>query len=86
MAKGRAAQTAPQPEQLLSDPSFQQQIIQNEQIRNMILQSYQQAKVDSQPPIVMAQQVSQTPTSLGEKRPKTLAEASAAFMKYLGNK
>ncbi|MFW7187336.1 hypothetical protein [Lysinibacillus sp. BNK-21] len=86
MAKGRVAQTAPQPEQLLSDPSFQQQIIQNEQIRNMILQSYQQAKVDSQPPIVMAQQVSQTPTSLGEKRPKTLAEASAAFMKYLGNK
>lgn len=87
MAKGRAAQTAPQPEQLLNDPSFQQQIIQNEQIRNMVLQNYQQTKLQSQPPVVMAQQVaSQTPTSLGEKRPKTLAEASAAFMNYLGNK
>lgn len=87
MAKGRIAQTAPQPEQLLNDPSFQQQIIQNEQIRNMVLQNYQQTKLQSQPPVVMAQQVaSQTPTSLGEKRPKTLAEASAAFMNYLGNK
>lgn len=85
MAKGRAAQTAPQPEQLLNDPSFQQQIIQNEQIRNMVLQNYQQIKTQSQPPVVMAQQVSQTPTSLGEKRPRTLAEATKAAMKFLGN-
>lgn len=85
MAKGRSAQTAPQPAQLLNDPSFQQQIIQNEQIRNMVLQNYQQLKMESQPPVVMAQQVAQTPTSLGEKLPRTLAEASRAALKYFGN-
>ena len=84
MAKGRAAQTAPQPEQLLDDPSFQQKIIQNEQIRNMVLQNYQQIKTQSQPPVVMAQQVAQTPTSLGENRPRTLAEASKAALKFFG--
>lgn len=85
MAKGRAAQTAPQPEQLLNDPSFQQQIIQNEQIRNMVLQTYQQTKLQSQPPVVMARQVaSQTPTSLGEKSPQTLTEGSEAARKYFG--
>lgn len=84
MAKGRAAQPSPQPEQLLNDASFQQQIIQNEQIRNMVLQTYQQTKLQTQPPVVMAQQVSQTPTSLGEHSPRTITEGSKAARKHFG--
>lgn len=85
MAKGRAAQTAPQPEQLLNDPSFQQQIIQNEQIRNMVMQNYQQTKLQTQPPVVMAQQAaSRTPTSLGERTPQSISEASAMALKHFG--
>lgn len=86
MAKGRAAQAAPQPEQLLTDPAFQQQILQNEQIRNLVLQSYQQQKLNTQPPTVMATQAAaQTPTSLGNQKPRSLSEASAAFLNYMGN-
>lgn len=86
MAKGRAAQAAPQPEQLLTDPAFQQQILANEQIRNLVLQSYQQQKLNTQPPTVMATQAAaQTPTSLGNHKPRNLSEASAAFLNYMGN-
>lgn len=84
IAKGRAAQSAPTPEQMLSDPSFQQQIIQNEQIKNMILQSYQQQKVQQQPPVVITNQAAaQIPSNLGEKKPSNLTEASDAFTEYL---
>ena len=86
MAKGQSAASAPQPDQLLQDPSFQEKIIQNEQIRNMVLQNYQQAKTQSAPPNVMNRGASQVPSSLGEQQPRSLAEASQAFMRWAGQR
>lgn len=87
MAKGLNAAPAPSLEQMLQDPAQQEKIIQNEQIRNMVLQKYagQKQQINQSTPQVMSgSNRSQVPSSLGDRRPRTLSEASEAASKHFG--
>lgn len=86
MAKGQTAAQQPSPEQLLSDPNFQQQILTNEQIRNQILQQYatQKQQTNQNIPPVMGRNPSGQSPAYREQAPRTLAEGSRAFRRSLG--
>lgn len=85
VAKGRAAQNVPSPEQMLSDPNFQQQIMQNEQIRNQIVNQYVGGKQQQyqNTPNMMGSQMGQAP-SIPEEMPTSISQGSKMFRKYLG--
>jgi hypothetical protein len=87
MAKVRGAAEPPTFEEMLADPQNQQAILQNEQIRNMVFQNYQQTKTQAnqQLPTVMGNPVgSQTPMSAGERAPKNLSEATRYWLNSQG--
>lgn len=86
MAKGQSAATQPSPEQMLNDPNFQQQIMQNENIRNQILNNHMQQKQKqvNDTPTVMGNQPGGGSPKLPPQSPKTLNEASRLFRKSLG--
>ncbi len=87
MAKGRMVDTAPTPESMLQNPQFQEQIVQNPQIQQMILQNYQKSKLEQHqtiPTVIGKQAGAQTSYSAGDAKPKTLAEASEAVRRWMG--
>lgn len=87
MAKVQSAPQQPTFEEMLADPQNQQAILQNDQIRNMVFQNYQQGKLQANQglPNVMGRPVgSQTPMSAGESAPKTLAEATRNWLRSTG--
>lgn len=98
VAKGRAAAEAaanavpatppPTPEQLMSDPNFvQQYVLNNPQIQQQIVQGYLNNKLqtNAQTPMVMGGQPGGQPPAMPENRPKTLREASKAFLNSWAN-
>lgn len=90
MAKVRGSAEPTEPpsfEEMLADPQNQQLILQNEQIRNMVFQNYQQTKIQANKelPTVMGNPVgSQTPMSAGERAPKSLSEATKFWLNSQG--
>ncbi len=87
MAKTQSAQQAPTFEAMLADPQYQQKILANEQIRNLVFQDYQQNKTQAnqQLPNLMGSPVgSQTPMSAGEQSPRTLSEATRNWLRSTG--
>lgn len=87
MAKVQSAPPQPTFEEMLADPQNQQMILQNEQIRGMVFQNYQQGKLQAnqQLPNIMGTPVgSLTPMSAGEQAPKTLSEATRNWLRSTG--
>lgn len=72
---------------MLADPINQQKVLENEQIRTKIFQNYQQTKlqVNQQLPNIMGNPVgSQTPMSVGESAPRSIAEATRSWLRSQG--
>lgn len=88
IARGQSAQAQPQytPEQLLNDPTYKQQIVGNEQIRNEIISQYMsnRQQANQQIPPVIGNQPGGGSPAMPENRPKTLKEGSKAFARFLG--
>lgn len=91
VAKGKTAQMAPAApaptaEQLMQDPAFIQQIMQNEQVRNQVVQQYmsQRQQTNQQIPFVMGSQPGGQAPSVPEDRPQSIREASKMFLKSMG--
>lgn len=87
VAKGQVSQQPPiTPEQMMSDPQFRQQVMQNEQIRNEMISQYMQQRqqTNSQAPPLMGNQPGGQIPAMPENQPKTLREASKMFSRYLG--
>ncbi len=90
MAKVRGSAEPTEPpsfEEMLADPQNQQLILQNEQVRNMVFQNYQQNKTQANKvlPTVMGNPVgSQTPMSAGERAPRSLSEATKFWLNSQG--
>lgn len=87
MAKTQSAQQAPTFESMLADPQYQQKILANEQIRNLVFQNYQQTKsqANQQLPSLMGTPVgTQTPMSAGAQAPRTLSEATRNWLRSTG--
>jgi hypothetical protein len=84
-AKAQAASPAPTMDQLLNDPGFVQNLLQNQQIQNQFLNQYMQNRqaINQQTPPVMGRQGGFTPQT-PESSPTTLREASRQFMKTQG--
>lgn len=85
MARGASVQASP--EQLLSDPNFlQQHVLNNEQIRQQIVNSYLQNKqqTNQQVPPVMGNQPGGAAPATPPTSPKSIAEAGKAFRAFLG--
>ena len=91
-AKGRALDNAPPAptfESMMADPTNQANIIQNPQIQKMVMENYQKSKLQQtqQIPTVMGNNAgSRVPMSAGERAPRNMQEATAAFERYLGQK
>lgn len=88
MARGQQAlqaAPAPSPEQMLNDPNFRQMIMGNEQIKNEMFTQYMQAKqTDGQiAPPMMGNQPGGSAPSIPEQQPKSIAEASKLFTRFL---
>lgn len=85
-AKGKTAQSAPTPEQMLADPNFRQMVMSNPEISQQIVSSYLSQKQQSQsqvPPLMGAStggQMLATP----ENRPTSIRGGSKAFLNWLG--
>lgn len=76
----------PNPEQLLSDPQFVQQVMQNPDIQKQFLSQYLQEKQGSQqqaPTMIGGQPGGQMPTT-PEQRPTNIKDATKAFKRHLG--
>jgi hypothetical protein len=86
VAKGRTAQAAPTPDQLMQDPAFIQQVLGNEQIRNQAVQQYmaQRQQTNQQIPMVIGSQPGGQAPSAPENRPTSIREASKMFLKSMG--
>jgi hypothetical protein len=87
MAKVQSTPETPSFESMLADPQNQQLILQNEQIKSMVFQNYQQNKTQAnqQLPTLMGNPVgSQTPMSAGEQSPKNLSEATRYWLRSQG--
>jgi hypothetical protein len=86
VAKGKTAQAAPTPDQLMQDPAFIQQILSNEQIRNQAVQQYmaQRQQTNQQIPVVMGSQPGGQAPSMPENKPQSIREASKMFLKSMG--
>lgn len=86
MARGMAAMNQPTPDQMLNDPQFQQQIVQNPDIRNQVVGQYvgqKQQQYQQTPNVMGAQSGGQAP-SLPQNSPTSISEGSKLFRKYLG--
>lgn len=87
MAKVQSTPQTPSFESMLADPQYQQKILENEQIKNMVFQQYQQSKVQAnqQLPNLMGSPVgTQTPMSAGEQAPRSLSEATRNWLRSTG--
>jgi hypothetical protein len=87
MAKVRNAAEVPTFDTMLQDPQYQKQVLENEQIRNLVFQNYQQQKIQTnqQLPSLMGNPVgSQIPMSAGEQAPRTLSEATRNWLRSTG--
>jgi len=80
MARG---QTAKAPDELLSDEAFRQKLLQDENIRNAILTQHAQGVQAQSPPPVIGNQAG-LPTTSPPETPKTLSEATTAFLRRHG--
>lgn len=80
MARG---QTAKAPDELLSDEAFRQKLLQDEAIRNAVLTQHAQGVQAQSPPPVIGNQAGAVTTSPPES-PKTLSEATTAFLRRHG--
>lgn len=76
----------PTPEQLLNDPAFRTQLMDNEKFRNEIISNYMQNRTNTnqQVPPVMGSQTGGNAPSIPENRPTSIREASKLFAKSLG--
>lgn len=86
-AKTQSTPAAPTIEDMLMNPQYQQQILQDENILNMAFQKYQEKKMNTNQnlPNLMGSPVgTQTPMSAGESAPRTLAEATRNWLRSTG--
>lgn len=86
LAKRATPPPQPGPEQLLNDPQFVQQMMQNPDIQKQFLSQYVQEKQGSQqqaPTLMGGQPGGQAPFS-SENRPTDIKGASKAFKSFLG--
>ena len=88
MAKGRTQAQQPQtPEQLLQDPAFIQKILENEGIRNQVIQKHVIDPVkQGQPPVVMGSQPGGVAPSTPANKATSIKEGSRNLLAWLGNK
>lgn len=91
MAKGQTSgqqqqQVITDPEQLLNDQNFRNQIMQNTDIRNAIIQSYisDKSQTNQQIPNVMGNQAGGHPPAVPPDKPKSLREATQGLLKHWG--
>lgn len=89
ITKGKTAQAPTQaqtPEQLMQDPAFIAQIMQNEQIRNQIVQQHvtQRQQINQQIPFVMGNQPGGQAPTMPENKPQSIREGSKMFLKSMG--
>lgn len=85
LAKGKSAQSAPTPEAMLNDASFQEKILNDPQLNQKFMQQYQQKMLQQNQnlPNMMGRNAgTQTPMSAGNAAPRSLKEASAAAAAY----
>lgn len=84
MAKGQRPSASPAPtmDQLLTDPSFVEQILQNPNIKQRVQAAYLQDKQAINTPVVMANHAGGVATSIPEAKPKTMRESSKLAMSY----
>lgn len=86
IAKRTTPAPQPGPEQLMNDPQFVQQLMQNPDIQKQFLSQYLQEKQGTQqqaPTVMGGQPGGQMPTT-PENRPKDIRTASQAFKRSLG--
>lgn len=88
MAKGRTQAQQPQtPEQLLQDPAFIEKIMQNEAIRNQVIQKHVIDPVkQGQPPVVMGSQPGGVAPSTPANKATSIKEGSRNLLAWLGNR
>jgi hypothetical protein len=87
MAKVQNAPQTPTVQDMITNPQYQQQILEDETILNMAFQKYQEKKlnVNQQLPNLMGSPTgSQTPMSAGERAPRSLADATRSWLRSTG--
>jgi hypothetical protein len=84
--EGQQQQQSMNPQDLLKDPNFVNQILQNENIRNQVISQYANNKqqTNSQIPPIMGGHAGGQPPSMPEDKPKTISDATQRMMKWLG--
>jgi len=70
------------PEQLLQDPNFLQQVMQNETVKNSILKNYAQGVKQNQPPVVIGNQPAAVPPAAPPTEIKSTSDAKKAALSY----
>lgn len=81
-AKRAQPAQAPTPEQLLSDPNFLQEMMQNQDVKTQVLSKWMQEKQGQPAPTIMGGGGQFTTAT--DPSPKDLRTGSAAFKRYLG--